>query len=243
MNQICPNPVCGTPYEVSARHVGRRFTCKKCGTALLVGANGVQVAESNSPAAAPVGEAPWAQMRPDSSRPAPANHLSVSAARWRTYLLSLADLSTWLFGAGVFFTVLYTFLPMIDQAKVSRREAAIIAGQLREDRLQAAFKKKENPSAEESERRKKAQERWDREKNELEEDVEDAEVGLQRSMYWYRFGTLFGVLLLAGSSLAYVHPSQPLIRRILGAAVLTALVAVVFNSFGRFGFHLDVGGR
>jgi hypothetical protein len=243
MNQTCPNPVCGSTYEISARHVGRRFSCKKCGLSLLVGANGVQLAESNSSSAPAAVEAQGAQSQPGSPAPGTANRVAASAAQWRTHLLSVADLSTWLFGAGIFFTVLFTFLPLIDQSKVSRREAAIIAGQLREDRLQAAFKKKENPSVEDSERRKKAQERWEKEKNELEEDVEDAEVDLQRSMYWYRFGMLLGVLLLAASSLSYVHPGQPLIRRILGAAVLIALIAVVFNSFGRFGFHLDVGGR
>jgi hypothetical protein len=243
MKQTCPNPVCGTTYDISERHVGRRFSCKKCGTELLVGNNGVQLAESDAPPPAPPGEAQWEEMPAGSPAPGPASRYSASAAAWRTYLLSLADLSTWLFGAGVVLTVLYTFLPLIDQAKVSRREAVIVAGQLREDRLQAAFNKKEKPSAEEAERRKKAQESWEKRKNELEEDVEDAEVDLQKSMYWYRFGTLLGVLLLAGSSLVYVQPSQPLIRRILGAAVLIALIAVVFNSFGRFGFHVDLGGR
>ncbi|MFL5242125.1 MAG: hypothetical protein ACJ8FY_08450 [Gemmataceae bacterium] len=242
MNQTCPTPGCRTAYDVSPRNIGHRFSCKKCSAPLIVGENGVQAVE-NGAATAVAFEELSAKPPPASAAAMRKSRVPANTDEWRTFLLGIADRSTWLFGAGVFLSVLYSFFPLIDQAKVSRREAAIIGGQLREDRLQADFKKKEKASPDEAERRKKGQEAWEKRKSELEEDVEDAEVDLQRSMYWYRYGMLFGVLLLTTGSLAYAHPSQPLIRRVLGTIILVALIVAVFNSFGRFGFHLDLGGH
>jgi hypothetical protein len=241
MNQTCPTPGCRTAYDVSPKNIGRRFSCKKCSAPLMVGENGVQAVEANG-AASPF-EDLAAKPQPETTAATRKSQLPESISEWRALALRIADRSTWLFSAGVFLTVMYSFFPLIDQAKVSRREAAIIGGQLREDRQEAEFKKKEKSSSEDSEGRRKAHENWEKQKSELEEDVEDAEVDLQRSMYWYRYGLLFGVLLLTTGSLAYVHPAQPLIRRILGTVVLVALIIAVFNSFGRFGFHLDLGGR
>ncbi len=120
---------------------------------------------------------------------------------------------------------------------------AIVAGDLRENRLDEALKKNDKATSEEQGRRKKNRESWEKEKSDLEEDVADAELAQQRGLYWYRYGMLLGALLTAVGAFGYLRPQQFLIRRILGAVVLAALVLIVFNSFGQIGFHLGLGGR
>ncbi|MFM8273315.1 MAG: DUF4282 domain-containing protein [Gemmata sp.] len=55
MNNTCPK--CATGYNVSAAAVGRKFTCKNCGTPVVVTAAGLeyQTPAAPEPAAAPAG--------------------------------------------------------------------------------------------------------------------------------------------------------------------------------------------
>ena len=57
MKNTCPK--CDTAYNVSASVVGRKFTCKNCGTPVVVTADGLdyQNPPSAAPAAAPVADA------------------------------------------------------------------------------------------------------------------------------------------------------------------------------------------
>jgi hypothetical protein len=232
MNNVCPNPDCGAVYQINPQHVGRRLTCKKCAAPLLVTDGGLQIEGSAaSPAvlaeparpAAPAGPGAW--------------------ALFRDRLRAIADPPTWLFGSGAFLVILYLFLPLIDQAKVRRREALVIVGEVREARLEADFKKKEKTTDEEKTRRQQQKEAWEREKNYLEDDVEAAEIGQRRATYWYRYGALLGFLLLAFGSLGYLDPRQPTVRRILGCVVLVALLLSIFNGFAGLGIRIDIGGR
>lgn len=57
MNTTCPQ--CGSPYNVTEAHVGRKFTCKKCNTPVVVGPNGLDYQDAPvAPAAAPPPAAP-----------------------------------------------------------------------------------------------------------------------------------------------------------------------------------------
>ena len=156
---------------------------------------------------------------------------------------AVADTPTWLFGSGAFLVIFYLFLPLIDQAKVRRREALVIAGDVREARLEAELKKKDKATDEEKARRQQQKEAWERQKSVLEEDVEAAEIAQRRAGYWYRYGTMLGFLLLAFGSLGYLDPRQPLVRRILGCVVLVAILLSIFNGFAGLGIRLEVGGR
>jgi hypothetical protein len=143
----------------------------------------------------------------------------------------LLDIPTLVFGAGAFFVILFLFLPLIDKAKVSRRQALIQAGNNRQERLDRLLQEKEDASSEEKERRKKEREAWEKEKVAMQEDIEDAKVSTMTSVYWYRYGMMFGFLLLAFAALAYLNPSQPTIRRVVGAIVIVAQVLLVFIVF------------
>jgi hypothetical protein len=87
----------------------------------------------------------------------------------------------------------------------------------------------------------KLSDEWDAERHTLEPPVEAAEIGRRRNSYWYGYFTLLGCVLLAFGSLGYIHPSQPMGRRILGSIVLVALLLGVFNTFAGFGLRLSIG--
>lgn len=46
-------PACGAVYSVTRQHVGRRIACKKCGAALVVEADGIELAGRPRPADVP----------------------------------------------------------------------------------------------------------------------------------------------------------------------------------------------
>jgi hypothetical protein len=180
------------------------------------------------------------------------------------------EVATWLFGVGAFLVIMYVFFPIIDQAVVNRRSALIKAGENRQARLLTEYKlkddqlreqyelkdkeAKEPPSAEEMKRRQKEREdeqkrrqkesvEWEKEKLALKSDVDDADIGARRASYWYFYGMMLGFLLLSFGALGYVHPSQPLPRRILGAVVLVALLLSIFQAFAGLGIRFEIGGR
>jgi hypothetical protein len=126
------------------------------------------------------------------------------------------------------------FFPSIDQAKVARLEAMIVAGDMRQQRLEAA-------GGDDKAAVEKAGERWRVRKASLEEDVESAEMWRRGWLYWYRYLSLAGFVLLLLGSLAYMDAQQPPLRRIVGSIVLTALVLVVLSSLARTGVRLEIG--
>ena len=62
MNNLCPS--CGTIYNVTAKNIGRRTICKKCGTGLVVNERGLEIVSPKPAPATPSGAAqakvvPW----------------------------------------------------------------------------------------------------------------------------------------------------------------------------------------
>lgn len=49
MNNTCPS--CGSVYGVTPQHIGREFKCRKCGAALVVKEEGLQLAGGETPPA------------------------------------------------------------------------------------------------------------------------------------------------------------------------------------------------
>src|SRR4051794_34468639 len=137
MNAACPNPLCGTSYNLTPQHIGRQFVCRKCGSVLSAETDGLHLASQTAaaPHAAPppaVGPAagygtpapPAAAGGGFSGRLAFDPNSIVRRAR--------AHLFTLLFGAGAFLTIVFLFFPLIDKMKVDRRRANIELGNLRQ---------------------------------------------------------------------------------------------------------------
>ena len=124
MNSACPQ--CGVVYSVTPKDVGRRIACKRCRTALIVEETGLRVdpefagqrTDAGFTAEATVGEE------------APPHRAAGSALSLPPVLTKLGrlDAATWLFGAGAVLAIVFLFFPLIDRAKVSRRNAAVQIG-------------------------------------------------------------------------------------------------------------------
>jgi cytochrome c-type biogenesis protein CcmH/NrfG len=141
------------------------------------------------------------------------------------------DAPTWLFAVGTFFVILFLFLPLIKQAKTRRVKGALDLGTAQEKRKDEEFKKSKNPSQAEIAKREVERSDWAKESARLEAEHSSASAEAAMSDYWYTWGMMFSFMLLAGASLGYLNPAQPLIRRVIGATVLLAEVLLIFLRF------------
>jgi hypothetical protein len=241
MDKFCPAPGCGATYNVSQHHVGRRFPCNKCGSPLVITAEGIRLA----------GPAPGAEFALataiDDEAHVPARPRRAGPSFWTRVL---NDLFSWLFGVGLFLLILFLFFPIIDVLKVANRSVPMEAGDARQrhldQELQAQINKEQKALAQggpvdEAERKKReeqwkgrrdartaAKESWEEEKNQLQQAVEAARFSARRAGYWYAWGMMFGFLFLAVAALGYLRPGQPTIRRVVGAVVICGQVLVIF---------------
>jgi hypothetical protein len=241
----CPNPDCDASHNVLDSHIGRRFTCKKCGSLLVVEEDGLRledaaVVEPDEPRESSGGGTYRARsVRRQNS---PADGLSPFN---RSLGAVIGPTCTTLLGIGTVFIIVFLFFPLIDQAKIARRTALIEEGDLRLKRQSGDFNQKGvgqppfdkmkggamDDAAIKQERRRLETEKWERDKVPLQQDVDEAKVSFRRSLYWYHWGTLFGFLILAVAALGYLHPSQSTIRRTIGAVVITGEVVLAFVAF------------
>jgi hypothetical protein len=216
MRNACPT--CETVYAVTPKDVGRRIVCKRCGAALVIDDDGFRLEHPPSPE--PVSgrdDRPEPRVRERLPRP-PREPLW---PRVRPYL----DPPTVAFTAGVFLVIVALFMPLIGKAKVERRTAAITEERLYTDDL---IKQLRAGKTANEERIKKVEEDWQKRREVLDLDVKYAEVGNQMSTYWDRYWLLFGFLLLGFGAIGFMRDTQPLIRRIVGAVVVTAQMLLVF---------------
>jgi hypothetical protein len=207
---------------VTAQDVGREFSCFKCNASLIVLREGIQLAD------APRGAA-RAEAVAEAAEPEPAPRRRVlSAGDFWGRVRQVADVPTWVFGAGALLVIIYLFFPLINLAKVERAKGALQLGQIREDRMERELKQKKDVTPADEELRKKARESWVKEKERLEDVTRELGAEAQQSNYWYTWGMMFGFLLLAAAALGYLNPAQPTIRRVVGAIVIVAEVLLIF---------------
>ena len=239
MQNTCPNPGCGAMYNLTSQHVGRSFACKKCGATLVVGDHGLELAGGGDAAEPMVAssEDPTPMRRP--TRMGSGGAGMAFKQFWERVK---ADSSTWLFGLGAFFTIICLFFPLLDQAKVLRREVAVSAGDRREHRLDEELnrKKQELQTKNESldklkgeiENRKKAADKWrDVDKPALVDEIGQASDSAKGWQYWYNWGMMWGFLFLAFAALGYLTPKQPTIRRVVGSIIICAMILLIFLKF------------
>src|SRR5262245_47111110 len=207
MNNTCPE--CGAVYTVTSKDVGRRIACKKCRSALIVTERGL---ERDDVVAAEVDDGP------EPRRVAPR-----SGPSFFERVRNVADVPTYLFGAGAFMVIYFLFAPLIEQAKVDRREGEVTEAELAKTKRLRATKSDAD--------KKKIEEEWRKESDDLNDRVTQARIGAKQGAYWDRHGMMLGFLLLAFACLGYLSPQQPTIRRIVGAIVLCAMLLLIFSLF------------
>ncbi len=225
MNNSCPS--CGVVYSVALKDIGRRISCKKCFAALEVTPNGLELDPSE------------AEDNPDVMRESHnSNDDTIQTTKPPIFATSdgqmempknllqrftaIADIPTYLFGAGCFFFLVFMFFPVIDQSEIARRKAKIQLGELRLSEAMRDAKAQSNTQELET--------NWAKEKKWLDDDVRWAIAGAERAKYWNYHGMLLGCLLLAFGCLGFLQNNQPSIRKIVGAIVLCSLL--VFGIMG-----------
>ncbi|HEV3255332.1 MAG TPA: hypothetical protein VG013_00500 [Gemmataceae bacterium] len=219
VQNMCPNPGCGAAYSITPQHIGRRLTCKKCGASLVVEPNGLQLADAVV-AAEPAGGFE------DMGGPSPSRRAygQGSAALQSIWGRITEDVPTFLFGIGAVLVIVYLFYPLIDQAKETRAQAQIEAG----DRRLAESLQGDKGSGDDA---KKKTEDWEKKKKELQKDVDDLRVSNRRAIYWYMWGMMLGFLCLAIAAIGYLSPRQTTTRRVVGSIIICAEVVLIFMTF------------
>jgi len=119
--------------------------------------------------------------------------------------------------------------------KLVSRNAAIKVGEQRQKRLDRELTRGDlkDPKEEKARREQRLEERkrWDKERDQLLEKAEEAEIRAQDARYWYAWGMMVGFFFVAGGAVGFLHPRQPRSRRVLGCIVLAAQVLLIFIGF------------
>ncbi|MBA4186656.1 MAG: hypothetical protein C0467_01420 [Planctomycetaceae bacterium] len=248
MNNACPS--CDAVYAVSAKDVGRKIRCKKCGTALRVDDSGlVEDADAADPAAeGDAGEA----VQPRSKRRFSSGEGRAKAAE---FINKVGGIPTALFGFGVFLTIWFFFQQTISApngASDNRAKAAALRVKLEQDQeirkaegdapeqpeLDADPKTLENYSNAKKEydkalakKRKDIDKKYKKPLNEANDDYTLTQIGNARGVWWDQYGLMFGFLFLSFGCIAYLRTDGNLVLRIVAGAILTLLFLVVFAKF------------
>jgi hypothetical protein len=209
MNNVCPT--CGTAYSVTRNDMGRRIACKKCRTPLMVTEKGLQIDDPDLGDGDSTMGLPSKAIEGDKSIP----RIPIASPR--------LPFSTYLFAGGTCLVIVFLFLPLIDQAKVASRNAAIEEGELT---LSEDLEREKDPVL-----KKRFEDDWAKEKKRLERKVRYAKLNVDSGVLFNRYGMMIGFLLLAFGSIGYLSPNQSSIRRIVGAIVLVAMLILIFIVF------------
>ncbi len=264
MNNSCPS--CGAVYNVAAKDIGRKIKCKKCSSALIVTDRGLEEDDGRPPAADPrSAPAPAPAPAPargaadddyeDEDRPVVRKkkepRVSGPGINPLAALNAIGGISTILFAFGAFLVIVYLFMPLISVASESRAEGGV--DQLNQEMKVEARKKlpkgKFDPrelSGEEATayqaEYEKIKEKYKPKLVEAGDSVEDAKISRKRSLWFDRYGMMFGFIFLMFGSLGYTLQSEGgVIRRIVGAIVLSAQILIIFMVFGAGGCVGTVG--
>jgi cell division septation protein DedD len=239
MMTTCPS--CGIQLNLQTDHVGRRFRCKKCQAELLMQETGpclIPLAVQARPSPPRPPEAVAVAVAPPSTAVGPGNtadqaDLNALLQGAGNFLRRLPDVPTWLFGAGILLIILFTFFPLIDEARIAHLRSRLAAGELRLQRSTPELMKKGDDYW------RKTNEKWDEQSRELQQSQDEAAFAAESALYWYRYGSLLGYMLLAAGSLGFLKSSQTT-HRVVGGVVLVALVLIVFSSLGKLGMKFEL---
>lgn len=238
MNNACPT--CGAVYAVTAKDVGRKLKCKKCSTALAVTDAGL-VVDGSAPVmpAAVVDDFDTGGDEVVSTRGKKAKKFSgPKGPGLGERIAQIGGIPTILFGIGTFLVIWFTFMEPIGQAAITRAQANV--GKLENER-QAELKKllpkgKKSELELEGDERKTYDDKAKKIREDYEKRIEDAresasttEVDNTRSIWFDKYGQLFGFIFLAFGCIGYLRTEQPLVIRIVAAVVLGLMLLMIFS--------------
>jgi predicted Zn finger-like uncharacterized protein len=250
MNQNCPS--CGALYNVADKDVGRRLKCKKCNAALKVTDKGLEEDRGTTNDSKPV-PIPAADRddrdRADGDRadePSPRKRKRDRDERtgpglFTQLVTQIGGISTILFGLGVFFVILFTFMTEIGAAATVRADAAkkkleaekalelrdlLPKGKTDETQLNADERKVYDN------KKKDVENRYDPPIARADDEAKLTRANNDRAVWMERYGLMFGFMFVAFGCVGYLRTAQPLVLQIVAAVILSFMMMVVFFSFG-----------
>jgi predicted Zn finger-like uncharacterized protein len=239
MNNACPT--CGAVYAVTAKDVGRKLKCKKCSTALVVTDAGLVVDGSSVAPAIPavVDDFDTGGDEVVSTRGKKAKKFSgPKGPGLGERIAKIGGIPTILFGIGTFLVIWFTFMTPIGEASTLRAQMAEAKVRMEQ---QAELKKllpkgKKSPLELEGDERKtyedkakKINEDYEKRVDEAKEEATNAQISNVRSMWFDKYGQLFGFVFLAFGCIGYLRTEQPLIVKIVAAVVLALMLLLMLN--------------
>lgn len=251
MRNACPT--CQTVYAVTPADVGRRIVCTRCNAGLVIDEDGFRLLDSTDKGKPAVGSKavpPPGLKKPAESRKAKADETeddeeTVDSSEVKKplrdrrdevelekrpgvagRLRSALDLPTVVFAVGVVLVLWFLFMPLIGAAKLRWYTARIEDEQLAHDTELKRLKEK-GPA----ESVPKKEEEWRKRKEKLDTDVQWVQINNRQSEYWDRYGMLGGFILTALGAIGLLMSHQPLVKKIVGAVVVCAMMILVFVNF------------
>jgi predicted Zn finger-like uncharacterized protein len=238
MNNACPT--CGAVYAVSSKDIGRKLKCKKCSTALAVTDAGLVVdaptASSPPVAAAAVADDFDTGDEVVSKKSKPGRKYGGPGAG--DMLAKIGGIPTVLFAFGTFLVIWFTFMTPIGEAATARAEAATLKLELEKSTelkkllpkgKKSPFELEGDEKKNYDEKAKKINEDYEKKFETAVEDAASTKIGNVRSVWYDKYGQMFGFMFLAFGCIGYLRTEQPLTMKIVAAVVLGLMLLMVFN--------------
>lgn len=250
MNNTCPNASCGAVYTVTAKDVGRKIKCKKCGIALRVDDSGL--VEDDRDEAPDVDDADsGAAPRKKRSFGGGGNPL----AKLGGFVEKVGGVPTALFGLGIFLTIWFFFGAITTAPNgASDNRAKALAAQVRLERDQEYTKAEGEPpeqpeldaDAKTIEAYSAAKKEYDKNLAKKKKDIDkkfkkplyeandryaETQISNARGQVFDQNGLMFGFLFLSFGCLAFVRGEGNLILRIVAGSILTLVLLVILMKF------------
>ena len=249
MNNACPS--CGAVYAVTAKDIGRKLKCKKCSSALIVDESGLVFdAPAAPPASRPAVAVAEVEDDFDNDDDEIVTRKGKKAKRGAgssreggpglgALLAKIGGIPTILFSIGIFLVIWFTFMSKIADAHAKRDGARTMkldaeAEAKAKDKLP---KGKTELTMSEDERKKymdevkKILEEYMPQMTEAENDAKISKIDSVRSLYWDRYGTMFGFFFVSFGCICYLRTEQHIVVKYVAGAILVLMMLVVFISF------------
>jgi hypothetical protein len=248
MVHLCPQVKCTAEYHLDEADEGKSFRCDMCDSLLLFEAGSLSLVSDTSPENA---ENTPVSISLDKQEKAPM--LSSSTEEKSIVSIVFSWFFALLFAFGSFLVVLFFFLPIIDQASLSRQQVRIDAGDRQQQRLDdRLWNRRRNPrdpfnrdkdrdfrdrdgqaqpNEEAIKKRKNERVEWDKKADKLEEELDDTRGNARGRMYFYAWGMLFGFLILGLASVGFLSFGPTTTRRIFGGIVISAEILLIFVGY------------
>jgi len=266
MNNACPE--CGAIYAVAEKDIGRKIACKKCNAALVVTEEGLERAGPATPSSkrddSAEKERDWnrddddrARKRDDEDRGGrrrrnrddddkearPRKPRGPGAGEILNKLKGVADVATWLYGIGLFFTIYGYFSSQMDEGTVKSRRGALeyksadFQAYVRSVTIRTDGK---TPSADEMKKLGEKQKEWESSTYpELIDDVTFASASQKKAAWWNVVIQMFGFFLLAFGSVGFLKPEEPQLKRILGGGTILIILLQATGVASGYRTHQD----